>query len=76
MKRSQFKKRATKPKDREDELLLVARRMSISIGKKGIKGIHYFQEAIDDALEEFDETIISAMIQDIEKQLKSDKYIK
>jgi hypothetical protein len=76
MSRSQFKKRATKPKDREDELLLVARRMSISIGKKGIKGIHYFQEAIDDALEEFDETIISSLIQDIEKQLKSDKYIK
>lgn len=76
MKRSQFKKRATKPKDREDELLNVARRMSISIGKKGIKGIHYFQEAIDDALEEFDDSMISAVIQDIEKQLKSDKYIK
>lgn len=76
MRRSQFKKRATEPKDREDELLKVARRMSISIGKKGIKGIHYFQEAIDDALEEFDENIISSLIQDIEKQLKSDKYIK
>jgi hypothetical protein len=76
MRRSQFKKRATEPKDREDELLKVARRMSISIGKKGIKGIHYFQEAIDDALEEFDDSMISAIIQDIEKQLKSDKYIK
>ena len=76
MQRSQFKKRATKPKDKDDELLLVARRMSISIGKKGIKGIHYFQEAIDDALDEFDDTIISALIQDIEKQLKADKYIK
>ena len=76
MRKSQFKKRATEPKDREDELLLVARRMSKSIGKKGIKGIHYFQEAIEDALDEFDDSIISAVIQDIEKQLKSDKYIK
>ena len=76
MHRSQFKKKASTKKEQKDELLLMARRMSISIGKKGIKGIHYFQEAIDDALDEFDDNIISAVIQDIEKQLKSDKYIK
>jgi hypothetical protein len=75
MQRSQFKKSASTPKEREDELLLVARRMSKSIGKKGIKGIHYFQEAIEDALEEYDDTIISSIMLDIDKQLKSDKYI-
>lgn len=75
MQRSQFKKRPTEPKDQEKELLKMAIRISKSIGIKGIKGIHYFEEAIDDALEEFDDQIISALIQDIEKQLKSDKYI-
>ena len=47
-----------------------------SVGKKGIEGIHYFEEAITATLNEFDPKIINAALVDIEARLKADKYIK
>jgi hypothetical protein len=53
-----------------------ANRIRWSIGKKGIEGIHYFAEAIEQTINQFDPKIINAALVDIEARLKADKYIK
>lgn len=80
MKRSQFTSAGKESKKRgkkvtEDDLLRqMAARMAVSIARKGITGIHYFEEAIETELEkrgdEFNETI-ERIIQDIVNKRKN-----
>ena len=75
MQKSQFKAKSREPKTAEAEMKSMAIRMAKSINAKGIKGIHYFKEAVEDAFDEFDEKIVDALIKDIDMRLKSDKFI-
>jgi hypothetical protein len=70
MKTGRFVERSRKNYER------AANAIRFSIGKKGIEGIHYFGEAIQTTLDQFDPKIINAALVDIEARLKADKYIK
>jgi hypothetical protein len=79
MKRSQFTNAAKESKRRgkeitqEDLLRSMAARMAKSISRKGIEGIHYFQDALETELDkrgpEFLETI-TAIIDEVLEQRK------
>lgn len=83
MKRSQFikgGKLTLKKKNKKtitDNALYTkaAIRIAKAIGKNGIVGIHYFKDAIDNTFDNYKIKLEQAIKIDIERQLKSDKYI-
>jgi hypothetical protein len=44
-----------------------------SIGKNGIVGIHYYQEAIDDTWDEYQDQLMDAFVKDVENRLLLNK---
>jgi hypothetical protein len=80
MKRSQFTNAAKESKRRgkeltqEDLLRSMAARMAKSISRKGIQGIHYFEEALETELDkrgpEFTETLVAIIDEVLEQRKK------
>lgn len=60
-------------KGSEADIRRAAFNIARSIGKRGIKGIRYFNEAVNDTLEEFNEEFIAAMNKEIEIRLQLNK---
>jgi hypothetical protein len=80
MKRSQFTNAAKESKRRgkeltqEDLLRSMAARMAKSISRKGIQGIHYFEEALETELDkrgpEFTATLVAIIDEVLEQRKK------
>ena len=60
-------------KTTESALKSAARRIAISIGERGIQGINYYGEAIDDTWDDYKDKLMDAYIKDIEQRLLLNK---
>jgi len=60
-------------KTTETALRSAARRIAISIGERGIQGINYYGEAIDDTWDEYKDRLMDAYVKDIEQRLLLNK---
>ena len=60
-------------KSTESAIKSAAYAIAKSIGEKGIEGIHYYQEAIDDTWPEYQDQLMDAFVKDVENRLLLNK---
>jgi hypothetical protein len=57
----------------ESNIKSAAIAISKSIGEKGIEGIHYYQEAVDDTWDEYKEQLLTAYVKGVEQRFLLNK---
>lgn len=57
----------------QDSIKAAARRIAISIGERGIEGIYYYTEAIDDTWDEYKDKLMEGYIKSVENRLLLNK---
>lgn len=57
----------------QETIKAAARRIAISIGERGIEGINYYKEAIDDTWDEYKDRLMNGYVKSIENRLLLNK---
>jgi len=60
-------------KTTDDSIRAAALRIAVSIGERGIEGINYYQEAVDDTWEEYKDKLIEGYVKGIEQRFLLNK---
>jgi hypothetical protein len=55
-------------KSTDDTIRAAALRIAINIGERGIEGIHYYQDAVNDTWDEYKEQLITAYVKGFEQR--------